>query len=526
MVEIPTNKKGKKKMKKTLSFVLALAMVMTLVMTLFVGVGAAKDGDVLFEANFKSTDANFAPKTQYGTAPTPTISEDGKTVTFNFDENSANGIAWGDSIKSLKITADTRYTVTSKFKSESAGGDNAGLAVATNNSDKGYDGWYSLYGRTSNNSFTMNHRQTSASEFNWGSFPFAKDADGYVTVKFEFVGYNVGVYALTSEGNYVLKDGFVIAENDGNSHAIMCGLFTWVNKGRTSVVSIKDFVVTQGCSDYPNVLNAKDPGNFKDYTNGALIWSANFKGDSTYAPKAIDADGKRGATTATASEDGKTLTVKGHTYGTTDASVGAAYFYTATPNNLKIYSDSKYTIEFKVRIDANYGGVTFLKMGGVAANEYVSVYGDLKVTGEQYTIARGTRTAAYTAGGQFSNAYSKFPADKTTNGEFTEFKVEINGYDVTVYYNTAEGYKTLVTYTIPYSDASIACGVYNYQSNSLIELKDFNVYKGLTLSEDYSTPDVPPVENNPDTGDASAMILLSAIALISLGGALIAKKAR
>lgn len=51
-------------MKKTLSFLLALTMILTVTMTLFIGVLAAKDGDILFEANFNSTDANFAPKTQ------------------------------------------------------------------------------------------------------------------------------------------------------------------------------------------------------------------------------------------------------------------------------------------------------------------------------------------------------------------------------------------------------------------------------------------------------------------------------
>lgn len=35
-------------------------MVATLALTLFVGVGAAKDGDVLWEANFKG-DSKFAP---------------------------------------------------------------------------------------------------------------------------------------------------------------------------------------------------------------------------------------------------------------------------------------------------------------------------------------------------------------------------------------------------------------------------------------------------------------------------------
>lgn len=329
----------------------------------------------------------------------------------------------------------------------------------------------------------------------------------------------------------MLSDGFVISRAEGEVPAIMCGMFTWTNSGKISEVSIKDFVVTQGCSkEFMNKFSSASSGSLSEKyasaKNGELVWSANFNGDTHYTPTALDIDKKRADTTKTVSDDGRMLTMKGHTYGTTNASVGGGYFYADDVGGLAVRENTKYTIEFKVRTDVDYGGAVFLKVAGIVGEEYMSFYGDLRAESENYTIARGTRTAAYTASGQYTNAYSKFPSDKITTDGYYDVKIEIDGYDVTVYYNTAEGYKILTEYTIAYYDATIACGVYNYQSRALVELKDFNVYKGLTLSEDHSNQAETPDVDNPNTGDASAFIILTMISVISLGGMLATKKSR
>jgi len=103
----------------------------------------------------------------------------------------------------------------------------------------------------------------------------------------------------------------------------------------------------------------------------------------------------------------------------------------------------------------------------------------------------------------------------------------------TVNYKTVNGeYKAAYKYVMDDKDAVLACGTYNYQPTATTIVKDFNIYKGLTLTNTYpdppAEPDVPdePVNPNPGTGDATVVLVLALIATISLGGVTVAKKAR
>ena len=110
-------------------------------------------------------------------------------------------------------------------------------------------------------------------------------------------------------------------------------------------------------------------------------------------------------------------------------------------------------------------------------------------------------------------------------------------YNVTVYGKTADGYKKLESYVMDDVNAVIAAGVYNYQSKAATFVKDFNVYKGLTVTNDYSkvteapetqAPTTTPVTpSNPNTGDNTVIsVLVAAIAVTALGAVVVTKKNR
>lgn len=536
-------------MKRTLSFILSVVMVATLALTLFVGVGAAKDGDVLWEANFKG-DSKFAPAVVASTDTTKdapvTPSADGKSLNVALDGGDKGSFAWGGAIDGLKVTADTAYTIDVVFKA--VGDDNSGITFLTGNpADPFNAGWHTLYGKTTS-TFCLNRSGTSSAGFFWTNFSHANDAEGYATFRVEIYGYTVRVAALQADGTYKFYTIYSIAPAERETANIACGMFAYTNANKTATLDIKSFKVTQGCVDTPkyiaeNVENAayKTEGLFPAYTaakNGDLVWSANFKGDANFAPAATGSSDKRANTKAEASADGKALTITGSAVGTTDSTNQGAYFYASPVKGLAIRANTEYTIEFKMKNEANYGGVIYYCSEDAVPATYTHFYGGLyagedgSIKNRSWTIGEGSNTSAYVASGAFTNKYVDLPEDTVLTDGYFDVKIELDGYLATVYYKTAEGYKELGKYYVDDLDATIACGYYNYQDYAIGYLKDFNVYKGLTVSNDYSKVDPDPTPTptptpNPGTGDNTAIaMVLAVISITSLGAVAVAKKAR
>ena len=526
-------------MKKTLSLILALAMVSTIVMTLFVGVSAA-DGDLLWEADFKSVAAPYAPTMLSGDVSLVTAnpSADGKSVSFSFDGTANGGFAWGAPVDTLKVTADTKYTIDLACKNTTANG-NIAVTFLTGNAADPYKSWHTLYGNYAvGQSLNINISSSSNKGFPGVGMGHAHDADGYATFKIEINGYDVRIYCLDANGKYVLGGTYSVFENDRADVAIACGYFGWFNNKKTpSTLDIKYFKVSKGTAltdaDLAVDYAATGLGSaYKSAKNGALVWSANFNNDANFKPSTTGTVAARGTLTVTPSADGKSVAVGA------GAAAGAGY-YAGIVDGLAITEDTEYTIEFKHKNDGNYGGVIFYGTPryGNTHNSYVSYYTGNGLTDVQNTIARGGNTANYTASWQMGNAYVK-SNDRVLDADgYWDVKIEIDGYNVKAYYMTADGYKVGYEYTMDDKDSVIACGTYNYQPVATTTIKYFNVYKGLTVTNDYSkvteapttsapttTPTAP---SNPSTGDNTVIsVLLAAIAVTALGAVVVTKKSR
>ena len=547
-------------MKKILSLILALTMVSSLVMALFVGVSAselaksyadAKDGDLLWEADFKSTSGAYNPgiitsvDSNLDTVVTP--SADGKSLNVTFTSESSKGFAWGAPIKGLAVTADTKYTVDFTWKDNAL--DYVGVSFLTGNPDDPYKSWHTFYGKFADKKHGINISGTSQKGFSNFNFNFKYDADGYATVKLEICGFYVRAYSLTADG-YKLVSTYRISDADQAKANIACGMFSWTNTGNATQLDIKSFKVTKGTplTDAAYAVSYEGVGlntAYKNAKNGALVWSANFNGDANFAPKAWGSAG-RVNTTITVSNDGKTLAA-----GKNDGGTAGAYYYADAVSGLAIAADTQYTIEFKTKNTGNYGGAIFYYTPDYAPDSFVSWY--TAHDNNRTTIARGTATAPYTANWQMKNDYIIYDDRATDTDGFWDVKVEIDGYKVTAYYKAANGeYKQAYSYVMDDANAVIACGAYNYQLTAVTTVKDFNVYKGLTVTNDYSkvteapettapettapetqapetqAPTTTPVTpSNPNTGDNAVIsVIVAAIAVTALGAAVVTKKSR
>lgn len=531
-------------MKKALSLTLALAMVATIALTLFVGVGAAKDGDLLWEANFNG-DSKFAPAVlKSGESPASTItpSADGKSVKIVFASADSGSYAWGGAVDGLKITADTRYTVDVVFKNDVTGGNN-GITVVTGNATNPYDdGWYTLYGSSAEGKqFYLNKSSAANSGFFNTNFTQAIDADGYSTFKFEVYGYHVRVYALQADGTFKLGNTFPIAYAEHETANIACGTFGYLNAGKEGSLDIKSFKVTQGCALTQAELadeSYKTVGLYPTYAaakKGDLVWSANFNGDANFKPTTAGSVDARLDTAIGVSADGKELTLTGSTYAAGSGGTAGRFFYAAPLTGLVVRDDTEYTIEFKLKNEQQYGGAVFYCNANLPATTYASFYGGLQSNPDNtwkdcaWTIAEYSNTTAFLGSGQFEKKYFKIE-DAVLTDTYFDIKVEMDGYIATVYYKTAEGYKELATYLIDDIETILACGYYNYQPYAKAYLKDFNIYKGLTVSNDYSqipeTPETPETPDTPAVPTGDATMIFAIVALISLGGVMVAKKVR
>jgi len=526
-------------MKKVLSFTLVLAMVSAIVMTLFVGVGA-KDGDLLWEADFKNTTDDFNPELFAQDATNkdnvPTISADGKSIEWSFGATEKGRYRWGDTVDSLKVTADTKYTVEAVYKAFSPKS-NGGLAfVAGGDLEKvkaGEAGWCTMYGRT-NSTFSFYRTESgNYSKAGWNAHNGVEDADGYVTFRIELYGYNVRIYTKQADGTFKYAYSCAVPEPDRANAVIACGIYTWVNLDAVDVVGIKSFKVYQGCELTDAILKTKLTDGlaaaYKSAKNGALVYSANYNGDDYFKPELSSTkEERKTGNTFDISADGKALTFKGHTFGT-GTKVSAATWYASPIKGLDITADTEYTVEFKVKNEGGqYGGAVFFATPDKLPTSYVSFYGALNSTSSAWTIAKGSETKAYTGYGQMEEAYLNFD-ERLLVDDYYDVKVEIDGYDLTLYCKTADGYKKVTSYFIDDVNAVLAAGVYNYEAQGGVSVKDFNVYKGLTLTNDYTqVPEEPenPVEPPVDSGDSTVALVLAIIATVSLGGVMVAKKAR
>jgi hypothetical protein len=535
-------------MKKILSLILALTMVSTLVMALFVSV-SAKDGDLLWEADFKNTTDSFNPElfAQDDTNKdnVPAVSADGKSIEWTFGTTEKGRYRWGDTLDDLKVTADTKYTIDVVYKAQSDKS-NGGLAfVAGGTLDKvkaGEAGWCTLYGRTNSTFSFYRTEESNYSKSGWKDHYGVKDADGYVTFKIEVYGYNIRIYTKQADGSFKHAFSYAVPGPDRENAVLACGIYTWVNVDYVDVVGIKSFKVTQGCALTDEILKTKLTdglaSTYKAAKNGALIYSANFNGDDYFKPVLGKTNDKRvNGNTIEASADGKSLAFKGHTYGTSESSVGAAVWYGSPIKGLDVTADTEYTVEFKVKNDADYGGAIFYATPDVLPGSYVSFYGALNSSSSKWTVAKGSETAAHTFYGQTGNAYVAFDERVLDADGYYDVKVEIDGYNVTVYCKAADGYKKLENFIMDDVNAVLAAGVYNYQSKAATFVKDYNVYKGLTVTNDYSkvteapetqAPTTTPVTpSNPNTGDNTVIsIIVAAIAVTALGAVVVTKKDR
>ena len=542
-------------MKKILSAILSLTMILALVAAMGIS-ASAKEGDVLYEVNFKGDDkyapADFCMLKGDGTLST-TVSDDGKSATVTYVGTAAGRAFWGGAIKGLTYGEGKNYTFSMKMAVAYTDTDgklasgNAGVFInmPTNTEaqyllDLGYKSLVGYYG-CPNIRHVMSYGAggKSIGSIFYGDayvtdakYLSAVDANGFVDLDFVVTGANVKIFI-----NKVYIDEYDAFNTGLLEVAPNFGLSAYLYNPNASI-TIKDAVVYEGNTvknpTYPDyyVEGASVTGYDKAKT-GDLLFAADFsRNDTGFAPRFLAANGNKFAVTTDPAN-------KNYIKFEQDGSTAAGTYYGSIVEGLEVNSETRYTTEWKVKTGAQNTGFCFAVPTLHPFNNAFNIYGNF-TTGNFATEHGSTKITNINDPGK-----EYVPVTDLANDAdgYATFRVEMHGYKATIYYLNTEGKwvnyneidmtnTTKATDNTPYPHETgfqLCIGFYLHNKGLVAEYKDMNVYKGLLISDPEGKLD--PVITEPEvpadpvpTGDSA--LVFAVVAVIALASVAVVAKRR
>ena len=559
------NKERDPIMKKIISAILSLTMILALVAAMGI-TASAKDGDVLYEVNFKGDDkyapANFCVLKGDGTLET-TVSEDGKSATVTYVGTAAGRAFWGGTIKGLTYGEGKNYTFSMKMAVAYTDTDgklasgNAGVFINMPENteaqyllDLGYKSLVGYYGCPNIRhvmSYGAGGKSIGSVFYGDAYVTDAKylstvDAEGFVDLDFVVTGSNVKVFI-----NNVYIDEYDAFNTGLLDVAANFGLSAYLyNPG--AAITIKDAVVYEGNTvknpTYPDYYVAGEyVTGYETAKTGDILFTPDFsRKDTGFSARFLAANGEKFGITLDPND-------KDYIKIEQDGSAEKGTYFGSVVNGLEINPETRYTTEWKVKTGAKNTGFCFAVPTLHPFNNSFNIYGNFQ-TGSFATEHGSTKITNINTPGQEYVPVSDLGLD--ADG-YASFRVEMHGYKATIYYLNAEGKwtsyneidmtnTTKATDGTPYPHETgfqLCVGFYLHNKNLVAEYKDINIYKGLLITDPEGkldpvitepapettepAPDTTAPDASGDTGD-SALVFAVIAAVSVLGVAVVAKK--
>ena len=550
---MPKILKGKKIMKRIFSALLSLVMILALVAAMGI-TASAKEGDVLYEVNFKGDDkyspADFCLLKGDGTLAT-TVSDDGKSATITYVGTAAGRAFWGGTIKGLTYGEGKNYTFSMKMAVATYTNDSGALAsgnagvfinMPTNTEaqyllDLGYKSLVGYYG-CPNIRHVMSYGAggKSIGSIFYGDayvtdakYLSAVDAEGFVDIDFVVTGANVKVFI-----NNVYIDEYDAFNTGLLEVAPNFGLSAYLYNPNAAI-TIKDAVVYEGNTvknpTYPDYyVEGASVENYETAKTGDILFTPDFsRKDTGFSARFLAANGEKFNITLDPAD-------KDYIKIEQDGSAEKGTYYGSIVEGLEINSETRYTTEWKVKTGAKNTGFCFAVPTLHPFSNAFNIYGNFE-TGNFATEHGSTKiTNVNTPGKEY------VPVEDLGHDAdgYATFRVEMHGYQATIYYLNTEGKwvsynvidmtnTTKATDGTPYPHESgfqVCVGFYLHNKSLVAEYKDINVYKGLLISDPEGKLD--PVVTEPaepvPTGDSA--LIFAVVAVISLCGVAVVAKRR
>lgn len=564
-------------MKKTLSILLSAIMILSM-LTVFATAATpnydtAKDGDVLYNVDFRGTDGIYEPFVfRVGAAKmeatTIEISEDGKTIVATAPASAASAYFYGGAIKGLTLGEGKKYTIefTAAFPSGNAGvyfnfSDRYKGDGIPDTSDQTYNSLYGIYGRLTGTNFTMSRAAGAklngdnvslSSGYTKSPVDIPNNTDA--TLRFEIDGFFYSVYVNDTfyDSVYMLNKvdcSFEPVQNLGFS------IYLYNNNAKFTV---KNVTVKKGCSytAAEHRVVKEDPAypaieklDYSAAKYGDKLTDLLFNAKTgAFQPAEIS---KNTTNTMEISEDGKS-------YKSTIGGTAGAEWYGGPIGGLKVKDGNFYTFRYKIKCaGTSYTGAIAYncyapKPGDVYRLNWYGTFSNTELTfmlngATEPNAANGVKYAAngtnFSTTNYGSEPMKEFEGAAYVDADgFSEVAVELDGWTWTYYARQADGsFKKLSTIdnrellkqlgvdADNYRGDDLGFQMYTYNKNVTMTVKDVELYKGLTVSDPTGaqhgtqSPENPPV-NPPQTGDA--LIWVAAIAMVSILGMGLVIKAR
>ena len=559
------NKERDPIMKKIISAILSLTMILALVAAMGI-TASAKDGDVLYEVNFKGDDkyapANFCVLKGDGTLET-TVSEDGKSATVTYVGTAAGRAFWGGTIKGLTYGEGKNYTFSMKMAVAYTDTDgklasgNAGVFINMPENteaqyllDLGYKSLVGYYGCPNIRhvmSYGAGGKSIGSVFYGDAYVTDAKylstvDAEGFVDLDFVVTGSNVKVFI-----NNVYIDEYDAFNTGLLDKAGNLGFSVYLYNPNAAI-TVKDAVVYEGNTvknpTYPDYYVAGEyVTGYETAKTGDVLFTPDFtRKDTGFSARFLAANGEKFGITLDPND-------KDYIKIEQDGSAEKGTYYGSVVNGLEINPETRYTTEWKVKTGAKNTGFCFAVPTLHLFNNSFNVYGNFQ-TGSFATEHGSTKITNINTPGQEYVPVSDLGLD--ADG-YASFRVEMHGYKATIYYLNAEGKwtsyneidmtnTTKATDGTPYPHETgfqLCVGFYLHNKNLVAEYKDINIYKGLLITDPEGkldpvitepapettepAPDTTAPDASGDTGD-SALVFAVIAAVSVLGVAVVAKK--
>ena len=555
----PENNERNQIMKKILSAILALTMILALVAAMGITASAAdlyesaKDGDVLYNINFKGDDV-FAPtafRVVAENALDVQVSDDGSSFTATYLSETKAHAFWGGQIKGLTYGLDKTYTISMKMAIASYDdngtrkSNNAGVFVnfPTNTeptyvNETGFRTLVGYYGAPDVQHSLSHAAGTKVSGKYASNYDYTKknlatlDADGFVDLDIVISGKTMIVYI-----NNVYYDEADVFTTDLFAAGSNLGFSTYLYNTNASI-TVKDAKVIKGNT----VTNPTYPDYYKGTTGEVVTNYESAKtGDLLFTPDFGRADAGFNPRTQRASDKYTVTTDKGYIkFENTGAN--AAYWYGDIVYGLEINAETRYTYDWKVKSNNQNSALAFAVPASDLISNGYNIYGKFS-TGNICTQYAANKITNVNDPGKDYVKVSDMAVD--ADG-YASMRVEMYGYKATIYYlNTAgewvnynefdmretQKFDGSATYAAPYG-LQVAVGFYVYNKDMSAEYKDINIYKGLLITDPEGKLD--PVETEPapettepgsSTPTGDSFVVFAGIAAVAvIGVAVVAKK--
>lgn len=557
-------------MKKILSAILALTMILALVAAMGISASAAdlyesaKDGDVLYEVNFKGDDV-YSPSIFYSAVENSldvVVSDDGSSVTATYLSSTKARAFFGGTVKGLTYGEGKTYTITMKtaiayttnddgsVKGSNNGGvfinmpkDTSAEAMAAQKFNDRMFGYYGCPNYQHIFSYGAGNKATaSLKSSNSGYFKdnlATIDENGFVDLTFVVDGKTMTIYinnVYIDEAN-VFTEGMV--EAAGN-----LGISAYLYNTNASI-TIKDAKIYKGnlvtAPTYPDYyVEGSLAAEYETAKTGDLLFAADFtRNDTVFAPRYNSSN----ANMMTLTFDPENKSYIKFQHGSSDGAV----YYGSNVSGLEIDSETRYTTEWKVKSGSGNSGLCFANPTGLPYNNSMNIYG-VFTAGKKFASQHGgTKITNGVMAEVGTDGYVKIDDIANDADGFATLRVEMYGYNATVYYLNTEGQwvkynefdmtnttKIDGTATYPHDTGFQLCvGFYLYNKNMSAEYKDINIYKGLLITDPEGKLDPVITEPAPETtepaesgktGDSS--IIFAVIAVVAVAGVAVVAKRR